>query len=100
MLHIEGIGSVTEQACRLMTQVNLMGGINIAQEMAKGLIEAKRGGAIVFMSSQVGQIALEGMAAYSATKAGMEAIARVERKCRSGAVVDWLWHARGGRENV
>ena len=54
--------------------------MNIAQEVARGLKEAARGGSIVNLSAVSGIIAnnqFEGSCAYAASKGGMDAMTRV-----------------------
>jgi 3-oxoacyl-[acyl-carrier protein] reductase len=60
---------------RILT-VNLLGAIQAAREVSKHLVQAGRGGRIINISSIIGSRGYNGMAAYSASKAGMDGLTR------------------------
>jgi NAD(P)-dependent dehydrogenase (short-subunit alcohol dehydrogenase family) len=56
--------------------VNARGAALVARHVARGMIEAKRQGSIVNVSSQAALVALDDHLSYSASKAAMDAITR------------------------
>jgi 3-oxoacyl-[acyl-carrier protein] reductase len=60
---------------RILT-VNLLGAIQAARAVSKHLVQAARGGRIINISSIIGTRGYNGMAAYSASKAGMDGLTR------------------------
>jgi L-xylulose reductase len=68
---------VTEQECDDHFDVNVKGIINITQIVAKGMIERKKGGSIVNVSSQAGLAALKDHLVYCASKAAVDALTKV-----------------------
>ncbi|MEZ4670243.1 MAG: glucose 1-dehydrogenase [Anaerolineae bacterium] len=57
--------------------VNLRAAFVVGQVVAQSMVKRGKGGAIVNISSQAGVAALEGHAAYGASKAGMDHLTRV-----------------------
>src|SRR6185436_7108722 len=62
-----------------MIDVNLMGPIHVIECFLPPMIEARRGGALVNVSSAAGLLALPWHAAYSASKFGVRGISEVLR---------------------
>ncbi|WMY08880.1 SDR family oxidoreductase [Paraburkholderia phenoliruptrix] len=56
--------------------VNARGAVLVAKHVARGMIEAKRAGSIVNVSSQVALVALDDHLSYSASKAALDAVTR------------------------
>ncbi|MDR6420039.1 NAD(P)-dependent dehydrogenase (short-subunit alcohol dehydrogenase family) [Paraburkholderia phenoliruptrix] len=56
--------------------VNARGGVLVAKHVARGMIEAKRAGSIVNVSSQAALVALDDHLSYSASKAALDAVTR------------------------
>ncbi len=56
--------------------VNARGAALVAKHVARGMIDAKRAGSIVNVSSQAGLVALDDHLSYSASKAALDAITR------------------------
>lgn len=56
--------------------VNARGAALVARHVARAMLDAKRGGSIVNVSSQAGLVALDDHLSYSASKAAMDAITR------------------------
>lgn len=57
--------------------INTRGALLVTKFVARGMIERGRGGSIVNVSSQASLVALEGHAAYAASKAALDAVTRV-----------------------
>ena len=57
-------------------RINLLGAIQVARAAAPYLMERKDGGRIINVSSIIGSRGYNGMAAYSASKAGMDGLTR------------------------
>ena len=77
---LEAVGIITKEEATKTVVTNLLAPMNIAQEVARGLKEAARGGSIVNLSAVSGIIAnnqFEGSCAYAASKGGMDAMTRV-----------------------
>lgn len=70
------IDTTAEGFDRLMA-VNARGAALVARHVARGMIEAKRAGSIVNVSSQASLAALDQHLAYCASKAALDAITRV-----------------------
>ncbi|MFX0576001.1 SDR family oxidoreductase [Nocardia nepalensis] len=64
---------------RKMVDVNLMGPIHVIENFVPPMIRAKRGGALVNVSSAAGILALPWHAAYSAAKYGIRGVSEVLR---------------------
>lgn len=62
-----------------MVDVNLMGPIHVIENFVPPMIEAKRGGALVNVSSAAGLMAFPWHAAYSASKYGLRGVSEVLR---------------------
>ncbi|MEV6767479.1 SDR family oxidoreductase [Nocardia sp. NPDC051030] len=62
-----------------MVDVNLMGPIHVIENFVPPMIEAKRGGALVNVSSAAGLMAFPWHAAYSASKFGLRGVSEVLR---------------------
>lgn len=74
---IEGVLPLAQSAeIDRVVQTNLAGSIHLAQACARILLRGRRGGAIVNVTSVVGLRGYAGLAAYSATKAGMDGLTR------------------------
>jgi NAD(P)-dependent dehydrogenase (short-subunit alcohol dehydrogenase family) len=56
--------------------VNARGAVLVAKHVARGMIEARRAGSIVNVSSQAALVALDDHLSYSASKAAMDAVTR------------------------
>ncbi|MBB5542315.1 NAD(P)-dependent dehydrogenase (short-subunit alcohol dehydrogenase family) [Paraburkholderia fungorum] len=56
--------------------VNARGAVLVAKHVARGMIEAKRAGSIVNVSSQAALVALDDHLSYSASKAALDAVTR------------------------
>lgn len=57
-------------------QINLTGSLYLARAAARLLVNSTRGGRIINISSIIGQRGYNGLAAYSASKAGMDGMTR------------------------
>ena len=68
--------SYTPEDLYKVISVNLGGSFFLAQAAAKAMIEHKKKGRIVLMSSVTGRRAIPYLSAYSMTKAGLEGLAR------------------------
>ncbi len=64
---------------RRMVEVNLMGPINVIEAFVPAMVEAKRGGHLVNVSSAAGLFGLPWHAAYSASKFGLRGVSEVLR---------------------
>jgi NAD(P)-dependent dehydrogenase (short-subunit alcohol dehydrogenase family) len=64
---------------RSMVEVNLMGPIHVIETFIPPMIAAKRGGALVNVSSSAGLLAYPWHAAYSASKFGLRGVSEVLR---------------------
>ncbi|MFJ9365018.1 SDR family oxidoreductase [Nocardia sp. NPDC101769] len=62
-----------------LVDVNLMGPIHVIENFVPPMIEAKRGGALVNVSSAAGLLAFPWHAAYSASKFGLRGVSEVLR---------------------
>lgn len=68
---------VTEESYDRVMNVNLKAVLFISQTIARGMAERGRGGAIVNVSSQASQAALQDHAVYCASKGGLDQLSRV-----------------------
>jgi len=73
------IGGLREEHWRRMVEVNLMGPIHVIEAFVPAMIEARRGGHLVNVSSAAGLVALPWHAAYSASKYGLRGLSEVLR---------------------
>jgi NAD(P)-dependent dehydrogenase (short-subunit alcohol dehydrogenase family) len=71
-----GIDTTAASFDRVMA-VNARGAALVARHVARGMIDAKRAGSIVNVSSQASLVALDDHLSYCASKAAMDAITRV-----------------------
>jgi len=65
-----------ERAFENILQVNLLGAWRTVKAAVPAMIEAKRGGSIVFINSTLGFKGIKGLSAYTASKHGMIGLAR------------------------
>ena len=76
--HERSLASETSQAdWDLVMAVNLRGPLFVCREAARHMIEDKRGGSIINVSSTAGQRPAAGNAAYCVSKAGLDMLTRV-----------------------
>jgi len=75
----------TEEQFRRMLEINLTGCFNLAQAAGRQMIKQKTGGSIVLISSTGSLVGFNGLAAYGASKGG------VDQLCRQLAV-EWGPH--------
>src|SRR5262249_14023788 len=75
----------TEEQFRRMLEINLTGCFNLAQAAGRQMIKQKKGGSIVLISSTGSLVGFRGLAAYGASKGG------VDQLCRQFAV-EWGPH--------
>ena len=75
----------TEEQFRRMLEINLTGCFNLAQAAGRQMIKQKKGGSIILISSTGSLVAFNGLAAYGASKGG------VDQLCRQLAV-EWGPH--------
>ena len=68
-----------EEHWRKMIEINLMGPVHVISEFVPPMIEARRGGHLVNVSSAAGLIGLPWHAAYSASKFGLRGVSEVLR---------------------
>ncbi len=73
---IRAITEVTEEDYDAVLNVNLKAALFVAQAVAKGLLEAKRPGSIINVSSQMGHVGGGGRSLYSASKWALEGLTR------------------------
>jgi NAD(P)-dependent dehydrogenase (short-subunit alcohol dehydrogenase family) len=72
-----GVLDLDEAHWDSLLDVNLKGALRMSQLVARAMIAAGKGGAIVNIGSVQGQRPTAGKAAYAASKAGLDAITRV-----------------------
>lgn len=77
--------ATSEDMFRRMVEINLTGCFNVAQAAGRQMIRQKRGGSIVLVSSTGSLVGFAGLAAYGASKGG------VDQLCRQLAV-EWGPH--------
>ena len=73
---VESFLDVTEESYDRLFTVNVKACLFVAQAVARGMVERGNGGAIVNVSSQASQVALDQHTVYSATKAALDSITR------------------------
>jgi NAD(P)-dependent dehydrogenase (short-subunit alcohol dehydrogenase family) len=73
---IRSLVEVTEEDYDAVLNVNLKAALFVAQAVAKGLLEAKKPGSIINVSSQMGHVGGAGRSLYSASKWGLEGLTR------------------------
>jgi NAD(P)-dependent dehydrogenase (short-subunit alcohol dehydrogenase family) len=73
---IRPITEVTEEDYDAVLNLNLKAALFVAQAVARGLIEAKRPGSIINVSSQMGLTGGGGRSLYSASKFGLEGLSK------------------------
>jgi NAD(P)-dependent dehydrogenase (short-subunit alcohol dehydrogenase family) len=73
------VRSLEHATWRRMVDVNLMGPIHVIEELLPPMIEARRGGHLVNVSSAAGLIGMPWHAAYSASKFGLRGVSEVLR---------------------
>ncbi len=91
---IDGLLTLTaESAIRELMELNLIAPMLLAREVIKGMLAARKEGSLVFVSSVAARTGMTGLAAYSAAKGGLVALARAlareygSRGIRSNAVL-------------
>lgn len=67
---------VTPEQFDLTFNINVKAILNVSQIIAKSMIEQKRGGNIVNISSQAGQAALKDHAVYCASKGALDMLSK------------------------
>jgi len=73
------VDKLTHQDWKSLIDVNLMGPIHVIESFVPPMIEARRGGHLVNVSSAAGIVALPWHAAYSASKYGLRGMSEVLR---------------------
>ena len=73
------VDRLTHDHWRSMIDINLMGPIHVIEAFVPPMIEARRGGHLVNVSSAAGLVALPWHAAYSASKYGLRGLSEVLR---------------------
>ncbi|MES2835312.1 MAG: SDR family oxidoreductase [Pseudomonadota bacterium] len=73
---IRTITEVTEEDYDAVLTLNLKAALFVAQAVARGLLEAKKPGSIINVSSQMGHVGGAGRSLYSASKWGLEGMTR------------------------
>jgi NAD(P)-dependent dehydrogenase (short-subunit alcohol dehydrogenase family) len=73
------VRSLEHRDWRRLVDVNLMGPIHVIEELVPPMIEARRGGHLVNVSSAAGIIGMPWHAAYSASKFGLRGVSEVLR---------------------
>ncbi|MGE2712693.1 SDR family oxidoreductase [Mycolicibacterium litorale] len=73
------VDRLTHQHWKSMVDINLMGPIHVIETFVPPMIEARRGGHLVNVSSAAGLVALPWHAAYSASKYGLRGLSEVLR---------------------
>ena len=73
------VRSLEHQDWQRLVDVNLMGPIHVIEELVPPMIEARRGGHLVNVSSAAGIIGMPWHAAYSASKFGLRGVSEVLR---------------------
>ncbi|MDY6997022.1 MAG: SDR family oxidoreductase [Actinomycetota bacterium] len=73
------VDKLTHRDWKSMIDVNLMGPIHVIESFVPPMIEARRGGHLVNVSSAAGLVALPWHAAYSASKYGLRGLSEVLR---------------------
>lgn len=73
------VDRLSHQQWRSMIDINLMGPIHVIETFVPPMIEARRGGHLVNVSSAAGLVALPWHGAYSASKFGLRGVSEVLR---------------------
>ena len=73
---IRAITEVTEEDYDAVLDLNLKAALFVAQAVAKGLLDAKRPGSIINVSSQMGLTGAAGRSLYSASKFALEGLSK------------------------
>ena len=73
------VDRLTHEHWKSMIDVNLMGPIHVIESFVPPMVEARRGGHLVNVSSAAGLVALPWHAAYSASKYGLRGLSEVLR---------------------
>lgn len=73
------VDRLTHEQWRKMVDINLMGPIHVIEKFVPPMIEARRGGSLVNVSSAAGIVALPWHSAYSASKYGLRGLSEVLR---------------------
>lgn len=73
---IRSITDITEEDYEAVLGLNLKAALFVAQAVVKGLLEAKKSGSIINVSSQMGLVGGGGRSLYSASKWGLEGLTR------------------------
>ena len=73
------VDKLTHRDWKSMIDINLMGPIHVIENFVPPMIEARRGGHLVNVSSAAGLVALPWHAAYSASKYGLRGLSEVLR---------------------
>lgn len=73
------VSSLKHDTWRRMVDVNLMGPIHVIEELVPPMVDARRGGHLVNVSSAAGVIGMPWHAAYSASKFGLRGVSEVLR---------------------
>lgn len=73
------VDQLTHQHWRSMIDINLMGPIHVIETFLPPMVEARRGGHLVNVSSAAGIVALPWHSAYSASKYGLRGLSEVLR---------------------
>ncbi|GAA0577332.1 SDR family NAD(P)-dependent oxidoreductase [Rhizomicrobium electricum] len=76
MNRIRSITEITEDDYDAVLDLNLKSALFVAQAVAKGLLEAKKPGSIINVSSQMGHTGLGGRCLYASSKWGLEGLTR------------------------
>ncbi len=85
VLNIAGVSAwgtvdrLTHEHWKSMIDINLMGPIHVIETFVPPMVEARRGGHLVNVSSAAGLVALPWHAAYSASKYGLRGLSEVLR---------------------
>ena len=73
------VSSLRHETWRRMVDVNLMGPIHVIESMLPAMVDGRRGGHLVNVSSAAGLIGMPWHAAYSASKFGLRGVSEVLR---------------------
>ena len=73
------VDTLTHDHWKSMVDINLMGPIHVIEAFVPPMVEARRGGHLVNVSSAAGLVALPWHAAYSASKYGLRGLSEVLR---------------------
>jgi Dehydrogenases with different specificities (related to short-chain alcohol dehydrogenases) len=76
MNRIRSITEITEEDYDAVLDLNLKSALFVAQAVANGLLEAKKPGSIINVSSQMGHTGLGGRCLYASSKWGLEGLTR------------------------